>query len=164
MSSALNAAIVGRLNGTEVLTGAALTVQQQLVALLGVDPQTSKPAVRWMDTKRMIGGASTIYPVICLRQSGGSPDRRFGADTGIIGNPLYDIEIWSNSRDDRVITDIYDKVEQLLDRRRQVVDCPALSSGKLFWGEAFTELAVVPDPNINAWCGLVRWLFVEARY
>jgi hypothetical protein len=166
MSTALNKAIYARLTGTETpsLTGDALAAQSTLVTLLGtiqLSPTVTKKAVHFGNKSRVVA-----YPAITYRPTAGSADKRFRVQTGVMDDVVYDFEIWENGDNATAITDIEEQIQLLLDRRRNVnggVGLP-LSSGTLFNSEEFTPLQLLYDDKLNAWAGLVRYVFKECRF
>lgn len=159
MSTALHRAIYARLAGTEVLTGAALSAQTALAALLAMDPDTSRPAALFGNKN----DAALVYPLITFRPSAGSIDGRF-ADGLAMDDGVYDLEIWDNARGEAMLSDIEEQVMLLLDMRRQVAPLLPIAVGHLYWSEVMVPMQVIYDNRINAWAGLTRYRFVEAKY
>jgi hypothetical protein len=169
MSTALSKAVYARLSGSEALTGAGGEAQAELATLLGLDTESDAPAVFFGNKSSAqafdgSGNPLPLYPCITFRPSGGSTDRRFQQETGAVERVLYDFEIWEDGTSAKRITDIAECMELLLDTRRGVVSGLSLESGKLFAMQAFSPLAVVYDPSLHAWAGLVRYEFLEVRY
>jgi hypothetical protein len=170
MSSALTKAIYARLTGTEVLTGAYLTAQQRIKALLAEDPDTlvnkvkgtGKPAIFKANLSDF-----TIFPCITFRENGGMPDRRFtmgNASTGgvVVDNVFYDLEVWGKSRSGIELSDIDDQLRLLLDRR---YGAPVLllADGDVQVNLTFVSPSMLYDEKRNAWFLLRRIKFNE-RY
>lgn len=153
MSSALNKAIVSRLRGTEVLTGEALEAQTRYVALVG--------------TRTRLGNmsSSVVYPQVCFRPSGGVNSWiSRSEDLGVVSQPEYDFEVWSNLREGDEVTEILDLLEQLLDDRRSVADPMTLDSGyHVAAMHLIMDAALIYNERINAWAGLVRYQAIEQR-
>lgn len=168
MSTAISKALFARLSGGESLTGEAAASQSALAGLLAADPDTGLPAVylgnkNTAQSRDSNGNPHPIVPCITFRPSGGSVDRRFIQDTGVVETALYDFEIWESSPSGTRITDIAECVERLLDSRRGVVSGLNLESGKVFAFQAFSPLAILYDAEIHAWAGLIRYEFLELR-
>ena len=62
-----------------------------------------------------------------------------------------------------VITDIWDCVERLLEKRYEVPDLP-LSSGKCVCLSALVPLTLMPDKGSQATFGMTRMEAIEVRY
>ena len=157
--SALKTAVYRRLAGVEALTNEALAAQVGLAALLGVDPDTSLPAV-YQGNKSV----ALVYPAICFRESGGVPDNRWDTDVGGIRVVILDMDLWSNSAAGNVISDIHNLLDQLLNERRGIAPPLTLTSGRVKNGEALTDLSVLYDRDTNAWYGYTRYQFILAHY
>lgn len=168
MSTAISKAIYARLSGAESLAGDAGAAQSALAGLLAVDPDTGAPAV-YLGSKNTAqirdshGNPRPVAPCITFRPNGGGADRRFVQQSGVVERVLYDFEIWEASSSGTRITDIAERLEELLDSRRGVVSGLALESGKVFAFQAFSPLAMVYDADIHAWAGLIRYEFLELR-
>ncbi len=160
MSSVILKAIYERLAGVEILTGKALAAQTALVGLLGVDADTTLPAVymgNLNDSVMMKDANAVMRPVITFRPSGGLIDKRFET---AVDDPIYDFEIWSFSRQARIITDIEWQMGKLIDSRRYAPDWN-LDSGAIANVEPLTTLAILYDHQRNGWFGLIRYKFTE---
>ncbi len=169
MSTAITKALFARLSGTESLGGGAGASQTTLASLLATDPDTGLPAI-YLGNKNTAqvrdtnGSAHPILPCITFRPSGGSTDRRFIQDTGVVESVLYDFEFWEATPSGTRITDIAECVECLLDSRRRVVSGLTLESGKVLAFQAFSPLSVLYDTDLHAWVGMIRYEFLEVRY
>lgn len=168
MSSVLKIAIGDRLAGVEAMTGAGLAAQQALASLLGVDPDTTEPAVHNGNKSKVV-----IYPAITFRESAGSSDGRFGLHGVGVDNPVYDFEFWSNTESATIISDIDKQVDILLDRRFQLDSTgseiiPGIAvdntHGRIFHATTFVPLYEGYDHEMRASYGLKRYRFVEARF
>ena len=157
--SALKTAFYRRAAGVETLTDAALAAQSALGDLLGVDPETSLPAVHQGNKSAIV-----VYDAICFRESGGVPDRRFAEDVGGIREVLLDVEIWSQSETGNRLSDIHDLIDQLFNERRGIAPLLTLTSGRIKHMEALTDLSTVFDADSNAWLGFSRYRFLLAHY
>lgn len=166
MSTALNNAIYARLAGTEGLSAyaEAAAAQVSLAGLLATDPDTSDPAIFYANKDKFDDQETPAYPRINFRPSGGTPDARFSKQTGHVGSPIYDFEIWENGESANTASGIYDLVEKLLDMSRGCAPALPLGSGVCKWMEPLTEMQLLFDGKYNAWAGLVRVRFVEVRY
>ena len=153
MSESLIEAIVFRLRKVEVLTGDALEAQDALQALV---PAAN---VRQGNLDTSVG-----YPQITFRPSGGIPNPLSMQQIGVIGQPEFDFEFWTNDRRGNTVANIADLVEQLLDDRRGVANPFTSETGyKQFAMHALTDLAVMYDSTINGWFGLQRYQAIEGR-
>lgn len=154
MSAALNKAIVARLRGTEVLTGEALEAQTRLVALVS--------------TRTRLGNFSqnVEFPQVCFRPSGGVPSWiSRSEELGVVSQPEYDFEAWTNVRDGEDIPTILDLIEQLLDDRRSVAAPLTLDAGyHCVAMHLIMDASFLYVPTINAWAGFVRYQAIEQRY
>lgn len=160
MSAILDTAIINRLIGTEspALPAAALTVKTSLAALLGSDPDTGEKSVY----KRVLStGEPLVYPCIRFDPSGGG--RTGPGMAGVIGDPIYDFEMWDKTEDDSNLSTIADYVEQLLDYGRGVAPKLPVSQGKNFYVEAFTEPMIEYVETYKALVLLVRYRFIWSR-
>ncbi len=157
--SALKTAFYERAAGVEVLTGAALAAQDALATLLGVDPEVNLPAVHQGNKSAIV-----VYPAICFRESGGTPDNRWGSEVGGIRDVILDVDIWSDSAAGNVISDIHNLVDQLFNERRGIAPLLTLDSGRIKTMEALTDLAVIYDRDTNSWFGPSRYRFILAHY
>src|SRR5690348_12175317 len=167
MSTAINKAIYARLTGLEILTGAGLQAQQDLAALLATDPDTlppnpGPPLPAVFNCNK--NDAPAVYPLVTFRPGAGMIDGHFEDGTMAVDHAYYDFEIWENTREGTVITDIADALERLLDQRRPGATPIALASGYLYWSETFVPIQVIYDDVLNAWFGLWRVRFIEARF
>lgn len=161
MSSALNTALVNRLDGTEVMTGAFLTAQQFLASTLASD--SGFPAVFYGNFNQAPiekDSNGVRKPVITYRLSAGTPDHRF--DGVFVDAPIYDLEIWTFTTLPNLVTDIAEAVQMLIERRG---GCPALpvASGVSVWAEAFVLGSAMYDDQRNGWFLLTRYRFIELR-
>lgn len=159
MSTALSQALYARLAGIEALSGRAAAAQAALGALLGVDPDTGRPAV-YFGAKN---DAPAVYPILAFHPAASQIDGRF-ADGAAIDSTLYDIEVWETTRLGSLLTDILEQLEQLLDLRRGTAPALPLAVGHIYWSESLVTAASLYDPLLNAWFALARYRFVEARY
>jgi hypothetical protein len=162
MSSALNTALVNRLDGTEVMTGRFLTAQQVIAGALASD--SGFPAVFFGNFNQapiQLDSNGTRKPVITYRPSSGSPDLRFRDDL-IVDDPIYDLEIWTFVTLPNLVTDIAAAVQTLIERRS---GCPALPvvGCDSVWAEAFVLGSAMYDAERNGWFLLTRYRFIEAR-
>ena len=160
MSSALIKAIYRRLVGQEVLTGSYLTAQQTLARLLGTDPDTGLPSVHKGNSSDVVS-----YPAITFRESAGVVDKRFThGDTAIgvvsVDDPIYDFEIWGNSRSGTELSAIDDAFVLLLDQRKGVPFLP-LTSGAIDRMVSFMTPISLYDDIRHAWCLTRRIAFKE---
>ncbi len=155
MSTALSAAVRARLTGTEALTGDGLAAQTALAALLATDPTSSPPGLPAV----VLGvlRAQAVFPCVTFRPGGGGRSRLVA---GPIMEPIYDFEFWTRSRSGSLVTDIATLVSNLLDYNRGVAPVLPLGSGRCFWMEALTEVAVLWDTQYDAPFGVQRYRFV----
>lgn len=157
--SALKTAFYERAAGVETLTDAALAAQDALAVLLGVDPETSLPAVHQGNKSAVV-----VYPALCFRESGGVPDNRWGSEVGGIRDVILDVDIWSDSAAGNVISDIHDLVDRLFNERRGIAPLLTLDSGRIKTMESLTDLSTTYDRDTNAWYGFSRYRFILAHY
>lgn len=165
MSTALNKAIRRRLTGEDALTGEGLEAQTRLAQLLAADPlNAAVPMV-------VYGNFSddSVFPSITFRQDGGIPSWiSRSEELGVVGQPEYTFEVWSNTRDDTVVSDVLDLLEQLIDDRRGLevgIPCLTLDAGWFCVAvSTIMEPALRYDEQRNAWFGLVRFQAIEQRY
>lgn len=154
MSAALIKAITFRLRKVEVLTGDALEAQNAFQALV---PAAN---VRQGNLDTTVG-----YPQVTFRQSGGFPNPISHEQIGVIGQPEFDFEVWTENRRGDTVHTILDLMEQLLDDRRGVADPMAAETGyEQFGMHVLNEAAVLYNDQINAWFGLVRYQAIEGRW
>jgi hypothetical protein len=157
--SALKKAFYERAAGVETLIDDALAAQEALGALLTTDPDTDLPAV--------LDGNKSVIPLfdsITFMEAGGTPDNRFGEDTGGIGDVILDVYIWSRSARSSRISDIHNLVDRLFNERRGIAPLLRLGDGRIFHMEALTGLSTVYDRDNNAWMGYSRYRFILAHY
>jgi hypothetical protein len=161
MSAALTTAIYRRLTGLEVLTGVALAQQQVLAVLLGVDPDTSLPAVHKGNKSEVV-----TYPAITFRENAGNVFAQFSTSGIAVDNSVYDLEIWENTQDATIIERIYGCVERLLDGRFGIAPPMPVDNagGRVFWSTSFVPMTELYDRDLRAWFGLSRFKFVESRF
>ncbi len=164
MSSALTVAIASRLNGTEVITGypTATAAQSGLASLLGTVTQSNgvpKPAILFASKSSF----PLLFPAVTFRPCAGQPDLRFRDGLKVEG-ALYDVEIWDNGRDSTLITDIAEYIEELLDSARALAPVLPMTKGYCYWAESTLPLNILVDSKINAWVGVTRYRFEEARF
>lgn len=158
MSAALNNAIYARLAGTERMSGAAKKAQVALAALLGTDARTQRPAVVFGNKAR-----TSVFPCITFRPSGGGPAFETVEGASVSG-VLYDFEFWEKGLSSDLLCNIADSVERLLNTRRGVAKPMRLANQhKLFDSVTLTEMTLLYDSQSNAWFGLQRYQFTEAR-
>ena len=167
MSSALKTALYARLTGAEGLTGIYLAAQTALAALLTTDintglalPNRAAADAVWYGNRDDSPGG--VYPILTYRESGGGMvDRRFRG--AAVNMPIYDLEIWDDSRSATRISDIDEQLQILLDKRRGVPDLP-VASGLAYSVEVLMPLMTQYDDKLHAWSGLTRYKAVEARF
>ena len=154
MSAELIKRITFRLRKVEVLTGDALEAQDALQALV---PAAN---VRQGNLDTSVG-----FPQVTFRQSGGTPNRLSHEQIGVIGQPEFDFEVWTDDRRGDTASNILDLIEQLLDDRRGVVNPLTGAAGyKQFAMHILTDAAVFFDSITNRWFGLQRYQAIEGRW
>jgi hypothetical protein len=149
MSKALNKAILARLNGTEVLTGAQATAQ-------GV---VSGDAVGY-GTMTLNG----VLPATRFYEDAGTEVMPRAVDVGIINQSIYRFEKWSRSMDGSLFGAWADALEQLFDERRNGPALTLEGNSQVFESSLFVPLqAPFFDERINSWFGLIAFKFIESR-
>ena len=166
MSSALAIAFTQRLTGEEVLPAPWLSYQQQLAALLDKDPDTLPPnpgppvpAIFRLNKN----DAPMVNTCLTYRFAQGLVDRRFADGNFAVEYPIADVEIWEHTRGALLITDIEDLILRLVDTRHGAPVLP-LQNGFAYECEPLTTLLEDYDKDLNAWFGLMRLKFTEARF
>jgi hypothetical protein len=157
MQDEISIAVYERLAGIEVLTGDQATAQSGLAALLATDSDSpSGPAVMQGNRDDVVG-----FPAITFRLMGGN-EALGGIDFGVVRNYWIDMEVWTNSTSGRIIHQIGNYIEVLLDERRGAPGLP-VSAGRYFWMEALAGMQPIYDEKINAWAGLCRYQVVAGK-
>lgn len=156
MQDELSLAIYTRLT-TEVMSGDQATAQAALIAALATDTDSpSGPAVTQGNRDDAVQ-----FPCITFRPNGGTEAANW-IDAGVVRNYQFDFEVWTNSTSGRIVNQIGDYMETLLDERR---GAPGLnvSNGREFYMMAMTAMTPIYDDKINAWAGLVRYQFIAGK-
>lgn len=156
MTDELCVAIVSRLC-TESLSGDQAIAQTALAGQLATDTDSpSGPAVFQGNRDDAVG-----FPCITFRPNSGI-EALGGIDFGVVREYYFDFEIWTNSRSGRIVPQIADNVEILLDERRGAPKLP-VSAGRYFYMEALGPVAPLYDEKINAWAGLMRYRMIAGK-
>jgi hypothetical protein len=131
-----------------------------LVAIIGKD-ENGDPAVfnSTYDkvTAEIVGGAGEdLYPIITFRESAGSSDQRFRA--GTVDNEGFDLEIWARTESGLVVSEIANRVDQLLHNQEILVD-----SGAVFDCVRMMQNPDGYDEKLKLHFGLMRYRLVVQR-